>query len=87
MTETAIYYSNGDTCAWMSTDERRWVNWARRMAESHPNEVIIKSEDRDGTVVVGIPISWIKVSPPRKCNLTDEQRQERAQMLQKHRVR
>ena len=81
MTETALYYSAADDHAWLSTDERRWVNWAREMSKRYPQDVIIKSEDKDGTIVVALPIKWFKLSPPRKMNLTDEQKRERAEIL------
>ena len=81
MTETALYYSAADDHAWLSTDERRWVKWAKEMAQRYPQEVIIKSEDKDGTIVVALPIKWFKLSPPRKINLTDEQKRERAEIL------
>lgn len=74
MTETSIGYCNGDPCAYLSTDERRWVNWAKRMAKERPNEVTIKSEYKDGTIVACVPISWVKISPPRKCNLSEDER-------------
>lgn len=79
MTETSLGYCNGDTCAWLSTDERRWINWARRMAQERPDEVFIKSEYKDGTIVVGVPISWFKLSPPKKMNLSEEERERRAE--------
>lgn len=81
MTETALYYTAADDHAWLSTDERRWINWAKEMSEKYPDDVKIRSEDKDGTIVVELPIKWFKLSPPRKMNLTDEQKRERAEIL------
>lgn len=44
-----------------------------RFAEERPEEVKIMTENRDGSVFAHVPISYIKVSPPRQ--VSDEQRE------------
>lgn len=81
MTETAFGYLQSDDHAWLSTDERKWVTWAKKMAKEYPDEVQIKSEFKDGTITVAIPKSWFKLSPPKKIFLTEEERNRRAERL------
>lgn len=39
-----------------------------KYAESHPNEVRIEKENEDGSVFAHIPLSWVRVSPPRQLS-------------------
>ena len=39
-----------------------------RYAEERPYEVKLKSDNKDGTAFFHIPISYVKVSPPRKVS-------------------
>ena len=81
--ETAIGYLNVDDCATFSSSEQKWINKILKYAESHPGEVRIqcRPEDNFGELVAYIPKSWLKVSPPRKREMTDEQREEAAKRL------
>lgn len=44
-----------------------------RLAEKNPNEVKIIVENKDGSLFVHVPISYVKISPPRQ--ISDEQRE------------
>ena len=73
--ETCFNYCQPDI-AFMSSDERRWVNKIRKLAESHPDEVTIirEPDENDGCIYCSLPVRWLNVRPPIKRNLTDEQR-------------
>lgn len=45
-----------------------------RLAESHPDEVKILSTNNGKVILAHIPISFIKIMPPAKRTLTEEQR-------------
>ena len=51
---------------------------------SHSDEVDFV-ENEDGSICGHIPLTWLKVSPPRKVLLTEEQKKARAERLQKAR--
>jgi len=86
-----------DTCfnccepgkGWFSTDERKWITRIRKLKEAHPDEVIIhnKPETNDGCLVCTFPSDWLKITPPKKMNLTEEQRLQRAAALAKVRTK
>ena len=50
-----------------------------KLAKEHPNEVNIISENEDGSIFAHIPISYVKISPPRK--MSDEQKKAAGERL------
>lgn len=81
--ETALSYLDEDTHMAFSSSERKWINKILKYAESHPNEVRIRCypDDNFGELVAYIPKRWLKISPPRKVELTDEQREALAERM------
>ena len=58
-----------------------------KLAEEYPEQVKITvyPEDNDGCINAWIPAKWIRVKPPIKRNLTDEQRMAMSERLKKAR--
>lgn len=81
MTETSINYLGDDKHAVISTDERKWVNRIHALKEEYPDQVEIRSVFKDGTVVAHFPKAWVKVRPPAKKNLSEEQKQVLAERM------
>lgn len=81
--ETATNYVSDGTLMSFSSNERRWITKITKLAAKHPDEVriIATPETNDGCLCVHIPKSWLKISPPKKLNLTDEQRQAAAERM------
>ena len=82
--ETSCSYTNGT--AWISSDERKWVNRITKLAEEYPDDVVIKrrAEENDGCIYATIPSSWFKIQPKKTREISDEQRlmlQERMRKL------
>lgn len=84
--ETAIEYLD-DKVAWFTTDEVKWKRRLDEWALQYPDEVKIRTrpENNDGCMVANIPASWLRVRPPIKRNLTDEQRMAMSERLKKAR--
>ena len=80
--ETCIEYCEPGW-AWMSTDERRWINKLRKLAHERPDECIIikQPEENDGFIYAKFPQKWVRVNPPKVVNMTDEERAARAAAL------
>ena len=74
--ETCVNYLDVDDHAVFSSAERKWINKILKLKESHPNDVVVRyhPDDNFGIIVADIPKSWLKISPPRQVNYTDEQR-------------
>lgn len=83
--ETSVCYIDEDNYASFDSSERKWINKILKLKEQYPDEVKILNmpEDNYGSIAAHIPKSWLKVSPPKKVNLTDEQRAERANRMRK----
>jgi hypothetical protein len=75
--ETAVGYLNVDSYAIFNSSEQKWINKILKLQESHPNDVQIEHwpENNNGMIQARIPKSWLKVSPPRQREMTDEQRE------------
>jgi hypothetical protein len=85
--ETCINYCTTE-CAYVSSDERHWVSRIRKLAEQNPEQVRIirQPEQNDGCIYATVPVKWVRITPPRKLELTDEQRAEIADRLKRNRM-
>ena len=72
--ETACNYT--DKTMYVSTDERWLINRLLKFKETHSDEMhIIKyPEDNDGCLYLSVPAKWLKITPPQKHELSEEQR-------------
>lgn len=83
--ETAFDYLSCDHYATLSTTEPKWIRKIKSLQQSHPKDIQIIKESEDG-ILVHIPKSWMKISPPRKMNLTDEQRLAAGERMKNARI-
>ena len=72
--ETVLEHLDGNPTFTVSTDERTWKNRLVKLAEQNPAEVECVAVNRDGSVMYHVPASWVRLRPPVKRNLTEEQR-------------
>lgn len=61
---------------------RKYINRIKKYKESHPDDVDFV-ENSDGSICGHVPLKWLKISPPRKVELTDEQKAERSERMRK----
>ena len=80
-TETVIDHYPGQEYFSVSTGERRMKNRLRKLREQHPEEVICMAENTDGSVYYHVPVSYVQIRPPRKINMSDEQRAALAERM------
>lgn len=81
--ETCVEYINADDMATFCSAERRWINKILKLQEAHPDdvEIVCMPEENQGNILAHIPKSWVKISPPRQVNYTDEQKAAMAERL------
>lgn len=85
-TETIITYNDAEDEAGVYTGNRALLNKLRSLAEQYPDECKLERISHGGDFADYIvPKKWIKVSPPRKVNLSDEQRAQIAARLKSSR--
>lgn len=84
--ETDINYTDHDRAV-VSTDEPKLHRRIREYMAEYPDQVTIKyePETNDGNMIAHVPVSWVNLRPPRRLELTDEQRVERAERLRNSR--
>lgn len=73
--ETIISYNQAESTASVFTFEPRKIRALRKCAEDHPEECKIVREGPEEAVEFEVPKKWIKVKPPKKLDLTEEQRE------------
>ena len=87
--ETACDYLTCDKHATFCSSETKWINKIIKLHEQYPNEVEIQvfPEDNQGMLLAHLPKSWFQIRPPRKRDMTDEQRAAAAQRLAEARAK
>ena len=76
--ETCITRIHGDDHVGVYTSETKFINYINKMKEKYPDEVKINVVNPDGSLCADMPYEWIRMpSPPKRMNLTDEQKEER----------
>lgn len=78
--ETSIEYIANETYATFYSSEAKWKRKIHSFQKSYPNEIKIIHED-DDSILAHIPKSWFKITPPRKMNLSEEQRAAAAERM------
>ena len=86
MAETIIEHADGINHFGISTDERTWKNRLAKLAEANP-ECECVAINPDGSVFYRVPLSWVRIRPPKKSTMTDEQKAESAARLRVYRER
>lgn len=80
--ETCFNYT--DKTAYVSSDEKKWINKVRKLAEQRPDEVeiICQPEENDGCIYAKLPAQWLKINPKRVISGAElEHRREIARSL------
>lgn len=80
--ETVINFNDAEKIVYLSTSQDYMKRRIKKLAEEHPNEVKIMSEDQY-TVIAELPKKYVRVSPPRF--ISEEQRIASAERLKKYR--
>lgn len=76
--ENAIEWLDTQPKATVTLHGGRLRNKVLRLAEEYPDDVEIRREPdgNGGFLVAKIPVKWVKITPPRRLELTDEQKEE-----------
>jgi len=84
--DCSIDWTNRET-AHVSGDDPSLINRVKKLAAEYPDkvEIALMPEDNHGCIYAHVPRAWVKIYPPRKVNMTDEQKAANAQRLQEYR--
>lgn len=83
MRETGFDYVVEDDHATIWSTEKKWINKIINLQQEHPNDVKIihRPEDNNGMIYAHVPQNWFKLSPPKRVNMTEEQKAAAAERL------
>ena len=86
--ETCFNYTEREH-GFFSSDERKFINKVHKLKEQYPDEVriIAEPEENDGCIYCELPTAWFTIRVPKKRVLTDEQRAELSERLNRSRKR
>ena len=84
--ECAMEWLRGDKVATVTFPAaNRYNTKVRKLAEAYPDDVKIRYENKDGSIVATIPTSFIKISPKRAGReMTEEEKQAARERLAKY---
>lgn len=80
--DTSFSYTDRDKGAF-SSDEWKWINRIRKLKQEYPDEVRIdhEPEKNDGCICAMIPVSWFRIAPPRKVEMTEERKRALSEQM------
>lgn len=81
--ENVIEFIKDEKRATVTFSQGRYKSRIRKLAADHPEECRIIAENKDGSLCAHIPVSWVKISPPRE--ISEEQRLEAGRRLAEYR--
>lgn len=79
--ENAIEWLDGQKTATVTIHSEKLRNRVLKLAEEYPNKVkvIAHPKENHGYLYARVPRTWVKVSPPRTVEMSEEQKQALAE--------
>lgn len=82
--ENVIEWIRDEALAGVTLTQGRYITRIEKLAEEYPDECQIVARNKDGSIFAHIPVSWVKIGPPK--NVSEERRiLARERMLAMHR--
>lgn len=82
MNENVIEWLTGSDTVLVTLSQKKYINKIKKLATTH-SEVVIESENKDGSILAKLPLKFIRITPTRQ--LTEEQRNQARERLKKYR--
>lgn len=78
--ENCVEFLTGERRAGFTFTQRKYKNRILELAEKYPDKVDFVVNE-DDSIFGHVPISWVKINPPRNMNMTEEQRAAAAERM------
>lgn len=72
--ENCIEFLRGAKTATVCFSQGRYISKIKKLAEKYPEEVQITAENKDGSIVAHIPVSYIKINNSKR-EISEEERE------------
>lgn len=79
--ENVIEFLNGQKRATVTLSQGRYKTKVEKLAKERPDECKILARNHDGTILAHVPTSWVKISPPRKVEMSEDRKEELRKQL------
>lgn len=79
--ENVIEFLTGQRRATVTLSQGRYKTKIEKLAKERPDECKIIARNTDGTILAHVPVSWVKISPPRKVEMSNERKEQLRQQL------
>lgn len=79
--ETVIITEGNQTTWSVSTGQTVWKNRLAKLAEAHPDDVVCRAVNEDGSVMYSVPRTWVSIRKPRESTMSEEQKAKGAERL------
>ena len=83
--ENGIEFVRDGKTATVQFCQGRYITRIKRLAKKYPDECQIIAENSDGSIFAHIPVEWVYINPKVKMDLTDAERERRAEQLSRNR--
>lgn len=80
--DNGVEWYTGDERVTATFSQRKWVSKIKKLADKRPADVEIVAENEDGSIVAHLPLSFIKISPPKQ--VSEEQKERMRLQAQKN---
>ena len=81
--ENCIEFLRNSKTATVTLSQGRLISKIKKLAKKYPSEVKIKHENKDGSIVAHIPVSYIHINN-YSGNMSEENRNKAAARLKKY---
>ena len=81
--ENVIEWITNDKTVTVTLSQRKYITKVRKLAEKFPDEVEFLYENKDGSVLVKLPLRAIKINLTEKRELTEEQLEAMRERMRK----
>ena len=78
--ENVIEWIRDESQASLTLTQGRFKSRIEKLAVERPEECEILARNKDGSIFAHVPISWIKISPPRE--VSEEQRRQAKERME-----
>lgn len=82
--ENAIEFLTGEQACVVSFTSPKHCNRIKKLYAKSGSEFIYLHENADNSICAKIPLSWLRIAPPKQMNLTEDERRIYAERLRKN---
>lgn len=82
LNENVIEWLDGDETIAVTLHQKRFVNRVQNLAK-HDKNVEILERNKDGSIFAHLPLSYLKLAPKRRNNISVERKAELAEQMRK----